>query len=137
MKKMKVILGAVALAAVVSCSKGGDSDPVNDPPVNNPGNGSGDDSGDGSGDGAGTDPVSYQADIAPIMSSSCTNCHGDPPTQAAPMALVTLAQVRSAVEDRGLISRINSTSNPMPPDGRLPQATRDLIQAWVDQGFPE
>lgn len=133
MKKTKLILGAIMLAAVVSCSKGGDSDPVNDPPVNNPGNGSGDDSGDGTD----PDPVSYQADIAPIMSSNCTNCHGDPPTQGAPMSLVTLAQVRSSVEDRGLISRINSTSNPMPPDGRMPQATRDLIQAWVDQGFPE
>ncbi|MBC2839448.1 hypothetical protein [Robiginitalea sp. SC105] len=132
MKKLIYLSLAMLLATSLACSKGGDSDPLNDPPTNNPDSG------------PDTDPdtpepsaVSYQADIAPIISSNCTTCHGDPPTQNAPMSLLTLEQVRSAVENRGLLGRINSTSDPMPPTGRLPQSTRDLIEEWVNQGFPE
>ncbi|NNF20223.1 MAG: hypothetical protein HKN61_10630 [Flavobacteriaceae bacterium] len=79
----------------------------------------------------------YTADIRPIIQSSCTSCHGNPPTNNAPMSLTTFEQVRSAVQSRNLLGRINSSTNPMPPDGRLPTSARNAIQAWVDAGFPE
>ncbi|WP_373072941.1 hypothetical protein [Zeaxanthinibacter enoshimensis] len=81
--------------------------------------------------------VTYTANIRPIIQSNCTSCHGNPPTQNAPMSLTTLQQVRSAVQSRNLLGRINSTTNPMPPDGLLPVSARNAIQAWVDAGFPE
>ncbi|WP_143542407.1 hypothetical protein [Robiginitalea sediminis] len=81
--------------------------------------------------------LSYADDIRPIFTANCNSCHGDPPTQQAPMSLTTLQEVISAVNDRNLLTRLNSASSPMPPAGRLPLATRQLIADWVDQGFPE
>jgi len=81
--------------------------------------------------------VSYDANIKSIMSSNCTSCHGSTPTNGAPMSLTTYTQVKNAVENRGLISRINSVSSPMPTGGLMPKATRDLVQAWKDGGFIE
>ena len=81
--------------------------------------------------------VSWQDDIRLIIQNNCTTCHSDPPRNQAPMSLVTYDDVRNAVENRGLLGRINSTSNPMPPTGRLPAATRQLIEDWADLGFEE
>ncbi|WP_188371271.1 hypothetical protein [Muriicola marianensis] len=86
-----------------------------------------------------TDPnaVSYQRDIRPIMQGNCLSCHGNPPTQNAPMSLTTLNEVKNAIETRGLLSRINSTTSPMPPNGLMPQTARALIAEWANQNFPE
>ncbi|MEN3324357.1 cytochrome c [Mariniflexile soesokkakense] len=81
--------------------------------------------------------VTYNANIKSIMNAHCTSCHGNPPTNSAPMSLTTYSQVKSAVETRGLISRINSTNNPMPQSGLMSQNNRDLIQQWVDDGLLE
>jgi hypothetical protein len=82
-------------------------------------------------------PVSWEADIRVIIQNNCTTCHSDPPRNDAPMSLVTYDDVRNAVENRGLLGRINSTTSPMPPTGRLPAATRQLIEDWADLGFEE
>jgi len=81
--------------------------------------------------------VSYNSDIRTVVQNNCVLCHTDPPVNGAPMPLNSYSALRNAVETRGLLTRINSLSNPMPPTGLLPEAPRDLIQAWVDQGFPE
>jgi uncharacterized membrane protein len=81
--------------------------------------------------------LSYQSDVRPIIQGNCLACHGNPPTNNAPMSLTTLSLVQSAIQNRGLLSRINSTTNPMPPDGLMPQAPRSLIAEWANQGFPE
>ena len=81
--------------------------------------------------------VTYNANVRAIINSNCTSCHGDPTTNNAPMSLTTYSQVKSAVESRGLIGRINNASNPMPQNGLMSQANRDLIQQWVDGGFLE
>ncbi len=81
--------------------------------------------------------VNYEDDIKGIIQSNCLSCHQSPPINLAPMALTTYEEVMNAVENRGLLSRINSTTNPMPAAGRMPAATRQLIEDWVDQGFPE
>ncbi|WP_157831422.1 c-type cytochrome [Confluentibacter flavum] len=83
--------------------------------------------------------VTYNGNIKSIMSNNCTSCHGSTPANGAPMSLTTYSQVKSAVETRGLITRINSTSNPMPPSPNSPlsNADKNLIQQWKDGGFLE
>ncbi|WP_372973441.1 hypothetical protein [Muriicola sp.] len=119
MKKITVLLiGAMVFA--VGCSKSDNSEgaPMDDP---------------------NDDPtaLSYQSDIRPIIQGNCLSCHGNPPTQNAPMSLTTLNEVKSAIQNRGLLSRINSTTNPMPPNGLMPQTARALISEWANQDFPE
>ena len=81
--------------------------------------------------------VTYEADIEPITGTICVMCHMDPPINGAPMPLTTYEQVRNAVETRGLLNRINSSTNPMPPSGLLEENLRERFQAWADQDFPE
>ncbi|WP_242085149.1 hypothetical protein [Aestuariivivens sediminis] len=81
------------------------------------------------------DPITYNADIASIISSNCIGCHGNPPTQNAPFSLTTYNEVKTRVNT--IISRINNTTNPMPPTGLMPQTNRDLIQQWKDDGLLE
>jgi len=128
MKKIPLFALAILLAGAASCSKDNDSDSGNTPPSDNQGNDPGD-----------PDPValSYAADIRPIFNGNCNSCHGDPPTQNAPMSLTTLALIKDAVENRGLLGLINNTGDPMPPTGLLPIATRQRIEEWVNQGYPE
>lgn len=130
MKKEKKLIMILALLFLAGCSSSdtseGTMEPRNntqntddDSPTPNPGS------------------VTYTEDIRLVMQSNCTSCHNNPPTQSAPMSLTTLVDVRAAINSRGLLSRINSASNPMPPTGRLPAATRQLIADWADLGFPE
>ena len=116
MKKSLTILAVLGLI-LASCSSDND-DPE---PDNNMGN----------------MDITYTASIRGIMTANCTGCHGDPPTQGAPMSLTTYNDVRGAVETRNLLARINSTTNPMPPTGLMPSNTRQIIEDWVDLGMPE
>jgi len=117
MKTIKFILVITLIGILFGCSSGGD---MNESPDPNP------------------DPepssVTYNGNIKSIT-SNCTTCHSNPPTNNAPMSLTTYDDVKNAVENRGLISRINSSTNPMPPTGLISQSSRDLVQAWVNQGF--
>jgi hypothetical protein len=117
---------------LASCSSGDNNEGVMDPRVgtNDPPDTEGDNN---------TPPssVSWQADIRLIIQNNCTTCHNDPPVNQAPMSLITYDDVRNAVENRGLLGRINSSSSPMPPTGRLPAGTRQLIEDWADLGFEE
>ena len=81
--------------------------------------------------------ITYNGNIKSIMSSFCTSCHGSPTTNGAPMSLTTYSQVKSALENRGLVNRINSITNPMPQSGLMSQSNRDLIQQWIDDGLLE
>ncbi len=128
MKKIPLILLAVILAGTVSCSKDDSSDPGSTP--NNEGSTPNDPDPD-------QEALSYAADIRPIFTANCSSCHGDPPTQSAPMSLISLALIKDAVENRGLLGRINNNADPMPPNGLMPLATRQRIEEWVNQGYPE
>ena len=76
-----------------------------------------------------TNSVKYTATIKPIMEASCTSCHGDPLINGAPMMLLTLDQVKEAVQNRNLIGRIEDGS--MPP-GNAPDLSAAQIQAVKD-----
>lgn len=123
MKKLSLVL--VASLLVFACSSDSEDD------VTDPG---------GNGNDPGSTTITYTTHIAPIMSSNCTSCHGSSPSNGASISLTTYSQVKSAVENNQLIARINSTvaGYAMPYNGsRLPQISRDRIEAWKDGGFIE
>lgn len=83
----------------------------------------------------------YIQNVKPIIDNNCIFCHGATPSNGAPMSLVTYAQVKEAVQNRGLLDRISRAQGApgmMPNQGtRLPQATIDLIVDWNTDGLLE
>jgi len=75
------------------------------------------------------------------MDNNCNSCHGNPLLSGAPNMLVTYQNVKDAVINKGLISRIllpQDASGMMPYGGsRLPQSTIDQIINWKNNGFVE
>jgi len=82
--------------------------------------------------------VTYDNDVRPILQASCISCHASPPVNGAPFALINYNQVsqRANIILQSM-SRPNGAAGAMPPSGRLPQATIDIIQDWIDEGKPE
>ena len=79
--------------------------------------------------------ITYDANIKNILNNNCTNCHGSPTSNGAPTSYTTYTQVKNDINK--IISRINNASSPMPQAGLMPQANRDLIQKWKDDGLLE
>lgn len=69
-----------------------------------------------------------------VFRAACFSCHsGATPSAGFDMTVYTNARDRSST----ILSRINSTTKPMPPTGPLSQAQRDLIGRWVNAGTPQ
>jgi uncharacterized membrane protein len=87
------------------------------------------------------DPITYTDDVKAIIDNNCLNCHSDPPTNGAPIPLVTFVQVKNSTENGTLISRIQSQagqSGAMPLGApRLPQSLIDIVVQWQADGFVE
>ena len=84
--------------------------------------------------------VTYLANIKPIIDSNCIGCHSSPPVNGAPFSLVSYAQVKNFAENGSLFSSVNKQtgeSGAMPPAGRLPQTSIDLISHWLEDGLLE
>ncbi|MES2240785.1 MAG: hypothetical protein V4497_11070 [Bacteroidota bacterium] len=85
--------------------------------------------------------ATYKQNVKSIIDNNCIVCHATVPKNGAPMSLVTYDQVKSAVQNRGLLTRIsleNGNSSLMPQGGpRLPQATIDVIVKWNQDGLLE
>jgi hypothetical protein len=80
--------------------------------------------------------ITYNNRIKGIMSSRCNNCHGNPTEQNAPMSLTTSAQVKDAINSRGLIGEIESGS--MPKNGsKLSISDINAVKSWKANGFKE
>jgi len=111
MKKLPLLFVFVLLYSIMSCSPDSDDadEMITDPPVNT--------------------NVTYTASVKAIIDNSCISCHGDPLTNGAPMPLLTLENVKEAVENRNLISRIENGS--MPP-GNAQDLTAAQVQAVKD-----
>ena len=78
--------------------------------------------------------VSLDSDVMPIFASNCTGsgCHdGDRGDNSN-------WTIKSSVINRGtaILSRMSSSSNPMPPSGQLSANLIDLVECWVDDGLP-
>ncbi|WP_244606807.1 hypothetical protein [Flavobacterium circumlabens] len=85
--------------------------------------------------------ATYNMNVKSIIDNNCVVCHAAVPKNGAPMSLVNYDQVKNAVLNRGLLTRIsleNGNSSLMPQGGpRLPQATIDVIKKWEQDGLLE
>jgi len=82
--------------------------------------------------------ITYNDNIESIIQSSCVGCHADPPVNGAPFPLINFAQVNQRAT--GILNRITRQSGAagaMPPSGRLPQSTIDLVNKWIQDGKQE
>lgn len=82
-----------------------------------------------------TNKLTYNANIKSIIDGACIRCHGTTLTNSAPFPLVNFDQVSSRVGR--IISRVNSTSSPMPPNGRIDMSLRAQIEQWRTDGLLE
>lgn len=115
MKKLLYLSIFILIFIYSSCSSGSD-DPIMNPPNN--------------------EDVTYSNAIKSIIDSRCLNCHSNPPVNGAPMSLTTFDNVKEAVENRGLITRVENGS--MPPQGApLSAAQVQAIKDWQTGGFIE
>ncbi len=82
--------------------------------------------------------TTYNADVKTIIDTHCLECHTIPLAQGAPFPMRNYDETIIGV-DRDLVLRMVSTSinNVMPPSGRLPQETIDIILDWEADGFLE
>lgn len=123
----KVIALTILLAALTSCS---DSDTIQDietPP------------GTGTPDPDPTAEISYTKNVKSIIDANCIGCHSSG-RSAAFRPLTTFAEVKAAVENAGLLNRIqlqNGQQGLMPQGGRMSQTNIDLIVKWNTDGLKE
>ncbi len=84
------------------------------------------------------DTITYTKHIKPIIDSSCISCHGTTPLPGAP-PMTNYAEVK-AVGDNGKFKATVFDAKPelMPQGGDpLPQAKKDLITCWLNNGKKE
>jgi hypothetical protein len=88
--------------------------------------------------------VSFQKDIVPIFEAHCVSCHSGNKASGNLNLEVSVAYKNLSNIKSGYLDTINptysllyasmiSTSNPMPPDGKLDKCTTDLILKWIQQ----
>lgn len=84
-------------------------------------------------------------DVAQVLSTHCSKCHGESTNWGGPMSLTELSDFEgmgklttaSTVHDL-VKARIHDTARPMPPasEAAMPAADRDTLTAWLDAGRP-
>jgi hypothetical protein len=82
--------------------------------------------------------VSYTTNVKNIIDQSCatSGCH-NATSNTAGLTLETFTQVKNAFVNRNALGRMESTTNPMPPNGNLPSTSIQTIKDWRDQGYLE
>ncbi len=113
--------------------------------------GGGSDSGNAAGGGAAATAGDLPCEVAALVAARCQECHSNPPTNTAPVPLVTAADFRAkgvaspATPDGAdktlgelAVAKLSATKNPMPPAPRAPatDAEKAALQAWVAAGMP-
>ena len=79
--------------------------------------------------------ITYSMNIKSIIETNCNSCHGNPTTNGAPVSLTTYTNVKSAVQNSSLVSRVVDGS--MPPSYNLTSTQIDLIKKWNSDGLLE
>lgn len=77
-----------------------------------------------------TNPT-YSVNIKPVISANCLSCHnGDQFPN-----LSTYEQLKTVAQNGNFLCKINGTCGEvMPPTGKMPQSTVDMLNLWVKQG---
>lgn len=129
----KLIALTILLAALTSCS---DSDTYQEIETPTPGTVTPPDPG------TPTQPVTttnYNTNVKSIIDANCIGCHQSG-RSAGFRPLTTFTEVKAAVENAGLLNRIqlqNGQQGLMPQGGRMSQANIDLILKWNTDGLRE
>ena len=90
------------------------------------------------------DTVSFQKNIVPIFEAQCVSCHCGSNASGNLNLEANVAYQNLSDPKSGYLDTINptysllyasmiSTSNPMPPNGKLDKCTTDLILKWIQQ----
>jgi uncharacterized membrane protein len=123
MKSQLVFTALTFVALLTSCSNEDSETLTSTPPPNS------------------TAKVTYNQNIKSIIDNNCVVCHAAVPRNGAPNSLVTYAQVKESITNRGLLNRIslpNGNGLLMPQGGpRMPQGTIDLVAKWQQDGLLE
>lgn len=115
MKKLLLIQTLLFLLFISACSSGSDDDMGPPPP---------------------SSKVTYTGTVKAIIDANCISCHNNPPVNNAPMSLTTYDNVKSAVQTRGLIGKVESGA--MPPVGEdLTLMEVQAIKDWQAGGFQQ
>lgn len=83
--------------------------------------------------------ATYSDNVKTIIDGNCVSCHSSGGA-ASFRPLTTFAEVKAAVEDRGLLDRIQKQtgqSGIMPQGGRMSQSNIDLVVKWSTDGLKE
>lgn len=87
------------------------------------------------------DPITYTNNVKSIIDNNCLACHTNPPTNGAPIPLVTYIQVENSTENGPLINRIErapGSAGVMPIGGNtLSTGQIQTIKDWQTQGYLE
>lgn len=90
------------------------------------------------------DTVSFQKNIVPIFEAQCVSCHSGSSASGNLNLEASVAYQNLSDPKSGYLDTINptysllyasmiSSSNPMPPNGKLDKCTTDLILKWIQQ----
>lgn len=113
MKYKKIFLGVLGCITMVSCDSNTYLDISETTAITNP---------------------TYLANIKPIIKENCISCHSAAGGQAP--YLENIDQLKSAIENNSLVSRIEAPSGfGMPLSGRMPQSKIDLVKLWISNGY--
>ncbi len=81
---------------------------------------------------------SYVKDIEPLLKSNCITCHAKGTIENQSPYLTSYELAKGATANGNLICRIEGTCDAlMPPSGKLPSSSINLIKLWKEQGYLE
>lgn len=85
--------------------------------------------------------ITYNTHVASIIDNNCVNCHSNPAVAGASVPMTNYEEVKFVFENTDALNRMNrqpGESGFMPKYGvRLPQASIDLVEQWINEGFLE
>jgi uncharacterized membrane protein len=123
--KKTIALTIILLASLASCSDSDTYQDIETPPTT------------GTPDPEPAAKISYTKNVKSIIDTKCISCH-QTGKSAAFRPLTTYAEVKAAVENAGLLNRIqlqNGEQGIMPQGGRMSQTNIDLIKKWNTDGL--
>ena len=121
MKTTPFLLVLSALTLIMSCENSSESDLIEqtDP----------------------TENITYTTHIRPIINANCVSCHANPAINGASVPMTNYSQVKNVFENTNALDRMNrqpGESGFMPLGGtRLPQASINLVEQWMNEGYLE
>lgn len=78
--------------------------------------------------------INYETHIKPIIENHCLSCHAGKRPKAR-LDLSTYDNLKSAIENKGLLERINDPKKPMPKDGLISETERVIVSKWVKNNY--